>query len=126
MSIFSFLQMLRDLSEFLVLNDDEENDDDYTAPFAAKTLQHLSEYVPVRMVSAVSYTHLRAHETGRNLVCRLLLEKKKEKNKFGRERVLAKRVGAATRFKMRKKVKLLICSENTVFFFHPADPRGIT
>ena len=26
----------------------------------------------------VSYTHLRAHETGRNLVCRLLLEKKKE------------------------------------------------
>ena len=29
----------------------------------------------------VSYTHLRAHETGRNLVCRLLLEKKKEKKK---------------------------------------------
>ena len=28
----------------------------------------------------VSYTHLRAHETGRNLVCRLLLEKKKQKN----------------------------------------------
>src|SRR5674476_1420302 len=26
----------------------------------------------------VSYTHLRAHETGRNLVCRLLLEKKKK------------------------------------------------
>ena len=25
--------------------------------------------------NAVSYTHLRAHETGRNLVCRLLLEK---------------------------------------------------
>ena len=29
-------------------------------------------------VSTVSYTHLRAHETGRNLVCRLLLEKKKK------------------------------------------------
>ena len=29
----------------------------------------------------VSYTHLRAHETGRNLVCRLLLEKKKNKHK---------------------------------------------
>ena len=28
----------------------------------------------------VSYTHLRAHETGRNLVCRLLLEKKKHKS----------------------------------------------
>ena len=26
--------------------------------------------------TSVSYTHLRAHETGRNLVCRLLLEKK--------------------------------------------------
>src|SRR5665213_1704647 len=30
-------------------------------------------------VLPVSYTHLRAHETGRNLVCRLLLEKKKKK-----------------------------------------------
>src|SRR5660397_8087 len=28
---------------------------------------------------AVSYTHLRAHETKANLVCRLLLEKKKKK-----------------------------------------------
>ena len=31
----------------------------------------------VMITGAVSYTHLRAHETGRNLVCRLLLEKKK-------------------------------------------------
>ena len=30
-------------------------------------------------LAPVSYTHLRAHETGRNLVCRLLLEKKKKK-----------------------------------------------
>ena len=30
--------------------------------------------------STVSYTHLRAHETKANLVCRLLLEKKKNKN----------------------------------------------
>src|SRR5680860_1832929 len=29
---------------------------------------------------AVSYTHLRAHETDSYLVCRLLLEKKKQKN----------------------------------------------
>ena len=29
-------------------------------------------------ITTVSYTHLRAHETGRNLVCRLLLEKKKK------------------------------------------------
>src|SRR5665213_1534226 len=27
------------------------------------------------ITGSVSYTHLRAHETGRNLVCRLLLEK---------------------------------------------------
>ena len=31
---------------------------------------------------AVSYTHLRAHETKANLVCRLLLEKKKKKKKL--------------------------------------------
>ena len=30
---------------------------------------------------AVSYTHLRAHETPEHLVCRLLLEKKKQKKK---------------------------------------------
>ena len=29
----------------------------------------------LKRLGAVSYTHLRAHETGRNLVCRLLLEK---------------------------------------------------
>ena len=31
----------------------------------------------VALPEAVSYTHLRAHETKANLVCRLLLEKKK-------------------------------------------------
>ena len=33
-------------------------------------------YSDQRLFEPVSYTHLRAHETGRNLVCRLLLEKK--------------------------------------------------
>src|SRR5678809_1193385 len=28
----------------------------------------------MQYIDSVSYTHLRAHETGRNLVCRLLLE----------------------------------------------------
>ena len=32
----------------------------------------------VRVHGAVSYTHLRAHETRHDLVCRLLLEKKKQ------------------------------------------------
>ena len=31
-------------------------------------------------VSSVSYTHLRAHETVLDLVCRLLLEKKKKQS----------------------------------------------
>ena len=39
------------------------------------SLGNYERYAPV------SYTHLRAHETGRNLVCRLLLEKKKKKKK---------------------------------------------
>src|SRR5660397_274240 len=36
------------------------------------------DVIQVRMLP-VSYTHLRAHETKANLVCRLLLEKKKKK-----------------------------------------------
>ena len=48
------------------------------------SLQHYNPLIDdeVRKVwNSVSYTHLRAHETGRNLVCRLLLEKKKKKKK---------------------------------------------
>src|SRR5678810_1263927 len=37
----------------------------------AKAIRHSGH-----AIRSVSYTHLRAHETGRNLVCRLLLEKK--------------------------------------------------
>ncbi|WDT36826.1 hypothetical protein PVA38_11430 [Streptococcus pneumoniae D39] len=37
---------------------------------------------------AVSYTHLRAHETVLDLVCRLLLEKKKKKKQKKRSRIL--------------------------------------
>ena len=36
--------------------------------------------VVARDIDAVSYTHLRAHETVLDLVCRLLLEKKKNNN----------------------------------------------
>src|SRR5674536_402662 len=36
--------------------------------------------VSVPKGNAVSYTHLRAHETPEHLVCRLLLEKKKQTN----------------------------------------------
>ena len=40
----------------------------------------------------VSYTHLRAHETGRNLVCRLLLEKKKQGYKDRKDESIAMRI----------------------------------
>src|SRR5678809_264047 len=39
----------------------------------------VDEGLYTNLKGTVSYTHLRAHETGRNLVCRLLLEKKKNK-----------------------------------------------
>src|SRR5665213_2544687 len=39
--------------------------------------QHHMAFSGTITLRPVSYTHLRAHETGRNLVCRLLLEKKK-------------------------------------------------
>ena len=38
---------------------------------------HVDQRVDAVGVEAVSYTHLRAHETVLDLVCRLLLEKKK-------------------------------------------------
>ena len=44
---------------------------------------HVGEAIDRRRneLGPVSYTHLRAHETGRNLVCRLLLEKKKKEKR---------------------------------------------
>ena len=41
-----------------------------------EALHALAEVLLSRRTSAVSYTHLRAHETVLDLVCRLLLEKK--------------------------------------------------
>ena len=38
-------------------------------------------------VGSVSYTHLRAHETRHDLVCRLLLEKKKKTRKLDKNSV---------------------------------------
>src|SRR5678815_3866503 len=49
---------------------------DNTCPHAGGPLGegHLEGHI----VESVSYTHLRAHETPEHLVCRLLLEKKKQ------------------------------------------------
>ena len=48
---------------------------------AVSTIRANSEHVSgeAAVSGTVSYTHLRAHETKANLVCRLLLEKKKKK-----------------------------------------------
>ena len=46
----------------------------------------------VRAASSVSYTHLRAHETVLDLVCRLLLDKKKytkKKKKYNLVTIIA-------------------------------------
>ena len=56
------------LKKFFIINDpvDQIN----------KSLSEVSFEELTERNKSVSYTHLRAHETGRNLVCRLLLEKK--------------------------------------------------
>src|SRR5659263_784853 len=46
---------------------------------AAPNLSGSWNYDHARSIDPVSYTHLRAHETRHDLVCRLLLEKKKKK-----------------------------------------------
>ena len=43
----------------------------------ANAPEFIKGVVNLRGIIAVSYTHLRAHETREDLVCRLLLEKKK-------------------------------------------------
>ena len=44
-----------------------------------KVCMQLSNQTEAAIYISVSYTHLRAHETDSYLVCRLLLEKKKQK-----------------------------------------------
>src|SRR5665648_1198299 len=51
------------------------------AAFASRVDIHVLTPLRVVRVQTVSYTHLRAHETRHDLVCRLLLEKKKKKKK---------------------------------------------
>src|SRR5450756_3065971 len=48
---------------------------------AHATLTVLPRQTEAGNPDTVSYTHLRAHETRHDLVCRLLLEKKKKKTK---------------------------------------------
>src|SRR5665648_1237991 len=51
----------------------------------------LNVQIVIHGTGAVSYTHLRAHETRHDLVCRLLLEKKKKKKKKEKKRKKTKK-----------------------------------
>src|SRR5659263_332233 len=65
---------IEQLKKLLLKKDIEQLMNDSFMEIAAKKLGYKS-------VQAVSYTHLRAHETRHDLVCRLLLEKKKKNKK---------------------------------------------
>ena len=71
------IELVKVSDEFTLLIDYAHN-----AMALESLLTTLKEYDHGRLVCvfAVSYTHLRAHETRHDLVCRLLLEKKKKKN----------------------------------------------
>src|SRR5450756_2818244 len=56
-------------------------------------------------VGSVSYTHLRAHETRHDLVCRLLLEKKKKKKKKKRKKKKKQKKKQKKTKKNKKKKK---------------------
>src|SRR5450759_1979894 len=51
----------------------------FTAELIAQQIQAEKKFGVENPLYTVSYTHLRAHETRHDLVCRLLLEKKKQK-----------------------------------------------
>ena len=76
---------IRDSHKASLVHDDIQDDDQYR--YGRETLhrQHGAGHainIGDYLIGPVSYTHLRAHETVLDLVCRLLLEKKKkDKNK---------------------------------------------
>ena len=55
------------------------NDDPYFPDRVVYSKDVFNDQTKQMVPHAVSYTHLRAHETPEHLVCRLLLEKKKKK-----------------------------------------------
>ena len=56
---------------------------------AENNSEAILEKTAINMLKAVSYTHLRAHETVLDLVCRLLLEKKNIHLKTTHDHVLS-------------------------------------
>ena len=52
------------------------------ARFRVHAVRELSAALGAELLEPVSYTHLRAHETVLDIVCRLLLEKKKNSDRY--------------------------------------------
>src|SRR5450756_2775639 len=65
-------------------------------PGATHVHQEVTMTTTTQLRIAVSYTHLRAHETRHDLVCRLLLEKKKKNKKKDTQQI--------TKNKKKKKI----------------------
>src|SRR5450759_5743956 len=72
------------LESFLELADDLE-----AAHKQGKRFVIMWELKGCPYCKAVSYTHLRAHETRHDLVCRLLLEKKKKDTYENRDQIIS-------------------------------------
>src|SRR5659263_725811 len=75
----------------------------------ADLMQHtifhiLTTFMPINLAhyyTTVSYTHLRAHETRHDLVCRLLLEKKKKKYEIRKKKKHTRKTDEVQRIRMQ-------------------------
>ena len=86
-TVFSYFKTKEGILEAILSTFLEQVIPDMIADFSEKKFTANQESFPLFLrsivrdrlvfIQAVSYTHLRAHETAANLVCRLLLEKKK-------------------------------------------------
>ena len=67
------------IRDSITFDDPAKKEDDYVD----EQVLHMRKLLKTSLedLDPVSYTHLRAHETVLDLVCRLLLETKKQKNK---------------------------------------------
>src|SRR5660397_270844 len=68
-----------------------------------KTISESVKPISWACIISVSYTHLRAHETKANLVCRLLLEKKKKKKKNKKNKKKLNKIQKKNNKKLRSK-----------------------
>src|SRR5665811_2427503 len=83
--MYEAMRYAAQFNALLILHEEEQsfsenglvNEGYYSSVLGLDGISCLSEDLMVSRDISVSYTHLRAHETVLDLVCRLLLEKKK-------------------------------------------------